>query len=192
MTQPYSIISSASTLNIRILSSMEALSRSIVFSNACFEFADKGPEGAQHGNLPNLSIYLTAILTAGRRFLFWSFSRRRLLSFSSCCYASFISDTTPRPAYQPCVPRGRLKRGVRSVAVESLTSVMSEPMSLIEIPSGFDGSAIIIALPTCHRRLGSLINRRRPVVLRVSLVLSLLRFAGDADFRVHMIILIQL
>ena len=105
--------------------------------------------------------------------LLWGSLRRHLLASSSlCCHAAFISASTPGPAHQPCAPRGRLERGASSAVVESMTSTMSVAMSLMQMPSGVDGSAATIAFASWHRRIGSAINRLRSAVFGVSLVLS--------------------
>ena len=58
----------------------------IAFSNACFEFADEGPEEAQHGSLANLPKIFPVIFKAFRRLLLWDSARRRLLaSYLSLC-----------------------------------------------------------------------------------------------------------
>ena len=106
----------------------------IAFLNACFEFADEGPEEAQHGSLANLRRFVPAIFTSFRRLLLWGSTRRRLLISSLCCHAAFISASTPGPARQPCAPRGRLEHGTSSAAVESMTSAISVAMSLVQVP----------------------------------------------------------
>ena len=105
--------------------------------------------------------------------------RRGLLTSSLCCHAAFISASIPGPAHQPCVPRGRLKRGASSAAVESMALAMLGAMLLMQVSSGIGGSAATVAFATWHRRFAA-INRLRSAVFGVSLVLSLsLRFGAD-------------
>ena len=87
----------------------------VTLSSACFEFADKVPEEAQHGSLAHLSKVFSS--TAFRRLLLSGSARRCLLASSLCCHAAFISASTPGPAHEPCTPRGRLERGTSSAAV---------------------------------------------------------------------------
>ena len=123
--------------------------------------------------------FFPAIFTAFRRLLLWGSARRCLLPSSLCCHAAFISAFTPSPAHQRCAPRGRLKCGVSSTAVESMTSAMSVAMSLMQVHRGLV-VVVTIAFATWHRRFGSAINRLRSAVFGVSLVLSLfLRFGED-------------
>ena len=152
----------------------------VAFSSACFEFADEVRKEAQHDSLAHLPKFFPAIFTAFRKLLVWGSARRCLLASSLCCHAAFISVFTPRPAHQPCAPRGRLERGTNSAAVESTTSAMSVTMSLIHVPSGVGGSASIIAFATWNRRFEPVINRLRSASFGVFLILSLfLRFGAD-------------
>ena len=154
----------------------------IAFPNACFKlFADEGLEKAQHGSLANLpkifAIHLS--FTAFRWLVLWGFSHRRLLASSLGCHAAFISASTPGPAHQLRAPRGRLECGASSAAMESMTSAMGVTTSLMQVPSGIGGSVATIAFAVWNRRFGSAINRLRPAVVGVSLVLYLLRFVAD-------------
>ena len=97
----------------------------------------------------------------------WGFARRGLLASFLCCHAAFISASTPGPAHQPCAPRGCSERSTKSAAVESMTSVMSVAMSLMQVPSGIGGSASTIVFATWHRRCGSVINLLRSVSFEV-------------------------
>ena len=145
----------------------------IAFSIACFEFAGEGPEKPQYGSIAKPPKIFPAIFTALRRLLLWGSVHRRILAYSLCCHASFISASTPGPAHEPCAPRGRLKRGASSAAVESIASAMSVALSLMQVPSGISGSAAAIASAIWHQRLGSGTNRLRLTVFGVFLVLSL-------------------
>ena len=121
-----------------------------------------------------------AIFTAFRRLLLWGSTRRCLPASSLCCHAAFISASPPGPAHQPCAPRGRLKRGTNTAAVESMTPTMSVVMSLMQVPSGIGGSTSTIAFATWNRRFGSVINRLRSASFGASFVMSLfLRFGAD-------------
>ena len=116
----------------------------VAFSIACFEFADKVLKKLSTAALRTFRRFFLAIFTAFRRLLLWGSARRCLLASSLCCHAAFISASTPGPAQQPCAPRGRLERGTKSAAVESMTSAMSVAMSLMQAPSGIGGSASTI------------------------------------------------
>ena len=94
----------------------------VTFSIACFEYADEVPKKLSTAALRTFLRYFPAIFTAFRRLLLWGSARRCLLAPSLCCHAAFISASTPGPAHQPCAPRGRLERGTKSAAVESMTS----------------------------------------------------------------------
>ena len=146
----------------------------VAFSSACFEFADEAPKEAQHDSLAHLPNVFPAIFTAFRRFLLWGSARRCLLASSLFCHAA--------SAHQPCAPRRRLERGTNSTAVEIMTSSMSVAMSLMQVPSGIDGSASTIAFVTWHRRFGSAINRLRSASFAVSFILTFF-FWFCADLR---------
>ena len=45
----------------------------VFFSNAYFEFADKGPVGAQHGSLPNLPTIFASLLNGRLKTVFLKF-----------------------------------------------------------------------------------------------------------------------
>ena len=147
----------------------------IVFPNACFEFADKGREEAQHDSLANLPKISASRLHGFSKVVVAGFC----LASSLCCYTPFISASTPGPTHQPCGPRGRLERGASSAAGESMTPAMSVALFLVQVSSGIGSSVAIIAFATWHRRFRSTINCLRSAVSGASLVLSLfLRFGA--------------
>ena len=103
----------------------------VVFSSVCFMFADKVQNKLSTAALRTFRSFFPSIFTAFRRLLLWGSARRYLLTSTLCCHAAFISASTPGPAHQPCAPRGRLEHGTNSAAVESMTSAISETMSLM-------------------------------------------------------------
>ena len=149
------------------------------FSSACFEFA-KSQKKLSTAALRTFRRFFSAIFTAFRGLLLWGSVRRCLLASSLCCHAAFISVSTPGPAHQPCAPRGRLERGTNSAAVESMMSVMSVAMSLMQVPSGIGGCASTITFATWHGRFGPVTNCLRSASFGGSFVLAIfLRFGAD-------------
>ena len=154
--------------------------------NAClFALSNAYFEAQQKLNMATSQTFrrlFSASFTAFRRLLLRGSARRRLIALSICCHAAFISTFTLGSAHQLCTPHGRLECAASSSAVESMTSDTSVVVPLTQLPSGIGGSAALIAFGTSRQRLGSVINRWRSPVLKVSLKLSLLlRF--DADLR---------
>ena len=88
----------------------------IDFPNACFEFADEGPEEAQHGTHSNLPKTFASRLHGLPEVC--CYGVLRVVVSLSPLFATIFS--TPRPAHQPCAPRGCLKRDASSAAVESM------------------------------------------------------------------------
>ena len=78
----------------------------VLFSSACFEFADEVPKEAQHGSLAHLPKIFPAIFTAFRRLLLWSSARTFLLASPLRCHAAFISASTPAPRTNPVLCAG--------------------------------------------------------------------------------------
>ena len=151
----------------------------VAFSSACLEFADEVPEEAQHGSLANLP---EIFQPPSRPFKGCCCGVLRVGASSPLLSVARLRSSQPprpRPAHQPCAPRGCLERGTSSAAVESMASAMPLVMSLMQVPSGIGGSATTIAFATWHRRFGSAINRLRSAVFGVSLVLPLLLRVGS-------------
>ena len=90
------------------------------FANECFEFLHTFSTAA----VQKFQIILPAVLTAFRGLLLWGSARRRLLAYSLCCPAEFISASTRELAHQPCFRRGRLECGSSLTTVKSMTSAM--------------------------------------------------------------------
>ena len=148
------------------------------FPNSSFEFADEGPEEAQHDSLANLPKISASHLHGLSKVVIIGFC----IASPLCCDTPFISASTPGPAHQPYAPRGRLERGASSAAGESMTSAVSVAMFLMQVPSEIGRSVVIIAFATWHRRSRSTINCLRSAVSGASLVLSLFLWFG-ADLR---------
>ena len=100
-----------------------------------FEFADEAPKEIQYGSLTNLPKLFPDIFTAFQMLLLLGWARRRLFISLFCCYAAFISASTPGHTYQLCALRGRLERGASLVAV-SMMSALSGARILMQVPSG--------------------------------------------------------
>ena len=72
----------------------------ITFPNACFEFADEGPEEAQHGSFVNLpNIFASHLCGLSKVAVVGVCGCRRLLASSLYCHAAFILASTPGSAY---------------------------------------------------------------------------------------------
>ena len=154
--------------------------RSLVGSEMCirdssdtfFEFADVGPEEAQHSSLAS---FLQVLVS-----LFYGLTKKvavracpktfpRLLSLLPCCLHISLHARVRAPTLWSA---RALRARCNFCRNGNHKSAMPAAMSLMQVPLGMGDSAALIELATWRRRSGSAINRCRSTVFRVALVLS--------------------